>query len=193
MSLKGKLERVDDFFFRNSETRFTGNETDYYDYRNSLLDVALERRKAIPMTLAILYKFICQRLDILVEIVGLPGHIVAHVPEMDRFVDVFAGGRHLTAADCANIVTSFGFPMQQSYLNPLPVELVVQRILNNLENCLIRHPAIQTPQAARQRAAITALRAIASNPRSDQLLECRHLLVLTWVSEACVGTDISDW
>jgi regulator of sirC expression with transglutaminase-like and TPR domain len=193
MSLKNKLQRIDEVFFQREGTRFSGNTQNYYDYKNSLLDVSLRRRKAIPMTLALLYKFICRRLDILVEVVGLPGHIVVHVPELDRFVDVFAGGRILTAADCANIVSQFGFPMQQSYLSPLPPEQVVHRILNNLENCLVRNPNIQRPASSRQRAAITALRAVASNPGDEQLEQCRHLLVLTWTSEACVGTDISDW
>mmetsp|Transcript_2137 Transcript_2137/g.4654 ORF Transcript_2137/g.4654 Transcript_2137/m.4654 type:complete len:399 (+) Transcript_2137:287-1483(+) len=193
MSLRSKLQRVHTFFFDNKETRFSGNMQNYYDHQNSLLDVSLGRRKGIPMTLALLYKFICRRLDILVEIVGLPGHIVAHVPDLNTFVDVFEGGRFLTVEDCTNIVTTYGFPMQQSYLNALPPELIVQRILNNLENCLVRQPAISQAASARQRASITALRAIASNPRAEQLEECRHLLVLTWVSEACVGTDISDW
>lgn len=193
MSLQSKLRKVHTFLFANEGTRFSGNTENYYDHENSLLDVSLHRRKSIPMTLALLYKFICRRLDILVEIVGLPGHIVAHVVDLNIFVDVFEGGRHLTERDCANIVTNFGFPMEPSYLNPLPVELVVQRILNNLENCLVRHPAVGQAVSARQRASITALRAIASNPRAEQLEECRHLLVLTWVSEACVGTDIGDW
>ena len=193
MSLRSKLQRVHAFFFDNEETRFSGNTDNYYDYQNSLLDVSLDRRKSIPMTLALLYQFICRRLDILVEVVGLPGHIVVHVPDLGIFVDVFDGGRHLTAGDCADIVNAYGFPMQQSYLNALPPELVVQRILNNLENCLVRQPAILQTASVRQRASITALRAIASNPRAEQLEECRHLLVLTWVSEACVGTDISDW
>ena len=193
MSLRSKLRRVHAYLFDNEGTRFSGNMENYYDYRNSLLHISLDRRKAIPMTLALLYKFICRRLDILVEIVGLPGHIVAHVPDLDTFVDVFEGGRYLTVEDCTNIVTAYGFPMQQSYLNALPQELVVQRILNNLENCLVRQPAVGHATSARQRASITALRVIANNPRAEQLEECRHLLVLTWVSEACVGTDISDW
>lgn len=193
MSLSAKLQRVDFVFFHNDATCFTGNIADYYDYRNSLLDSSLERRKAIPMTLAILYKFLCRRLDIVVEVVGLPGHIVAHIPALNRFVDVFEGGRQLTREDCVDIVMNFGFHMQESYLSPLPPELVLQRILNNIENCLVRHPTVQMPVSARQRAAITAMRAIAGNPRQDQLVDCRHLLVLTYVSEACVGTDISDW
>lgn len=193
MSIKTKLKIVDEAFFHQEHTCFSGNVQNYYDYRNSLLDVSLDRRKAIPMTLALLYKFICHRLDILVEVVGLPGHIVVHVPALARFVDVFEGGRHLSVADCINIVNQYGFPMQDSYLSPLPPELIVQRILNNLENCLVRNPSIQRPASARQRAAITALRAVASEPNSEQLDECRHLLVLTWTSEACVGTDISDW
>lgn len=193
MSLKEKLEKVDEVFFHREDTRFSGNRENYYDHRNSLMDISLRRRKAIPMTLALLYKFICRRLDILVEVVGLPGHIVVHVPELDHFVDVFDGGRRLTAADCADIVAQYGFPMQQSYLSPLPPEQIVHRILNNQENCLVRNPTIQRPASSRQRAAITALRAVANNPHADQLDQCRHLLVLTWTSEACVGVDISDW
>lgn len=129
---KAKLKRVHEVFFDHPDYGFAPNVSDYYDYRNSLLDVALERRKAIPMTLVLLYKFICQRVGIVAEVIGLPGHIVAHVPDLNVYVDVFNGGRHLTSVDCAAIVTNFGFPMQASYLNPLPAELIVQRTLNNL-------------------------------------------------------------
>lgn len=192
MSIHSKLMRVHDVFF-HSETGFSSNTSNYYDYRNSLVNISLDRRKAIPMTLALLYKFVCRRVGILVEVVGLPGHIVAHVPALDTFVDVFDGGRLLTTADCARIVAGFGFPFQASYLNPLPPELIVQRILNNLENCLVRQPTVQTPMAARQRAAISALRIITVDPREDQIEETGQSQVLTWVTEACVGTDIADW
>jgi regulator of sirC expression with transglutaminase-like and TPR domain len=192
MSIRSKLMRVHDVFF-HPETGFSSNMSNYYDYRNSLLTVSLDRRKAIPMTLALLYKFICRRVGIAVEVVGLPGHIVAHVPALDTFVDVFDGGRLLTAADCARIVASFGFPFQASYLNPLPPELIVQRILNNLENCLVRQPTVQAPMAVRQRAAISALRVITIDPREGQIEEIGQSQILPWVTEACVGTDVADW
>jgi hypothetical protein len=137
---------------------FSGNEEDYYNYHNSLLDRVLESKKGIPMTLCILYACICQRLDIPVLLIGLPGRMVLGFDNNDNdidkcpgndgckvgsslhrqkriFMDVFHGGRFLTIADCQDLAASYGVPWQYVSLAPLRNEMALQRIMDNLTNC----------------------------------------------------------
>jgi regulator of sirC expression with transglutaminase-like and TPR domain len=116
------------------EQGFAGNAQDYYDYHNSLLDSALERKKAIPMTLAIVYKIVARRVGIHVDIVGLPGHIVVGVPALEQYIDVFHQGRVLHVPDLEAIVGSYGIQFQSIFLAPLQPSQVLRRVCNNLEN-----------------------------------------------------------
>jgi regulator of sirC expression with transglutaminase-like and TPR domain len=122
--------------------QFEGNEGDYYNYRNSLLHCMLESKKGIPITLCILYTCICRRLDLKVHLTGLPGHVVLGFYDDDdegntnaHFLDVFNQGQLLTLADCQRICSSYGVPWNPDFLIPLPAPHVLQRILNNLNNC----------------------------------------------------------
>ena len=120
---------------------FVGNEGDYYNYKNSMLNFTLESKKGIPLTLCILWICVCRRLDLQVHLIGLPGHVVLGFRDDDdnelslRFLDVFHQGRILTLPDCQRICGSYGVPWTQDFLNPLAASHVLQRILNNLTNC----------------------------------------------------------
>jgi Transglutaminase-like superfamily len=64
------------------EYGFQGNATDYYDMSNSLLPDVLERHTGLPITIAIVYALLCRSLDIDVEIIGLPGHVICRIPAL---------------------------------------------------------------------------------------------------------------
>lgn len=192
MNIAQKIRAVHKvLFFGGDELSlaFTGNVENYYECDNSLLHVTLERRKAIPMTLAIIYKCICRRLGIQAYIIGLPGHIVVHVPEWcAQYVDVFHSGRLLTRQDCERIVNMHGFAMQDSYLEPLSTHLVVCRVLKNMENCLERREINQVGRGnvIRRAYLTTAFNTLSSGEHNDndaKLETCRRLLGLAWVTE----------
>ena len=58
-----------------------GNQDDYYDPRNSLLDAVIERRTGLPIMLCLLCIAIGRRLGLRVDGLGFPNHFMA------RFVD----------------------------------------------------------------------------------------------------------
>lgn len=121
------------------EMGFAGNEGDYYNYKNSLLNHVLETKKGIPISLAILYTCIARRLALKVDMIGLPGHLVLGFRDdmkgEQRFLDVFHGGRILDLSDCRNIAASYGFTWHSNFVQPLNPYQVFTRILNNLSNC----------------------------------------------------------
>ena len=79
---------------------YAGNSADYYDPRNSLLFDVLERRTGIPITLAVVTIEVGRRAGVDLEGVGMPGHFLVRVPDTQRYVDVFHGGRRLDQAGC---------------------------------------------------------------------------------------------
>jgi regulator of sirC expression with transglutaminase-like and TPR domain len=70
---------------------FRGDQSDYYDPRNSYLNEVIERRRGIPITLSIVYLAVGTRLGLPVAGVNAPGHFLVRCGS--SIVDPFDGGR----------------------------------------------------------------------------------------------------
>ena len=121
------------------ELGFHGNARDYYDPRNSYLNVVLERRTGIPITLSAVTIAIGRRAGMQVVGVGLPGHFIAKAIDngSEVLIDPYHGGRVLSPTDCENLVrqvTGLSFDASPLALEPLPNGLIVQRVLSNLKS-----------------------------------------------------------
>jgi regulator of sirC expression with transglutaminase-like and TPR domain len=116
--------------------RFSGNNADYYDPRNSFLNEVLDRRVGIPITLAVLGMEVGRRIGVPVWGVGLPGHFIVRDKVDPRvFIDPFHGGRQLTAAGCRALhraTVGAGAPWDEAYLEPVGRPAIVARMLANL-------------------------------------------------------------
>ena len=125
------------------ELGFLGNSELYDDPKNLYLNEVLSERLGIPVTLAILYAEVCQRVGLDVRPVGLPGHVICRytpagvTDEADAIlIDVFNFGRLLTARDCQVLLRNiFGarVPFKEHYLASLSPRQVIQRLLHNLK------------------------------------------------------------
>ena len=121
------------------EMGFHGNARDYYDPRNSYLNVVLERRTGIPISLSAVTIAVGRRAGLEVVGVGLPGHFIAKAVAdgAEVLIDPYHGGRVLTPADCGNLVrqvTGIAFEASPLTLEAHPPGLIVQRMLNNLKS-----------------------------------------------------------
>jgi regulator of sirC expression with transglutaminase-like and TPR domain len=121
------------------EMGFRGNARDYYDPRNSYLNVVLERRTGIPISLSAVTIAVGRRAGLQVVGVGLPGHFIAKAvaDNSEVLIDPYHGGRILTPDDCANVVrqvTGLAFEASPLTLEAHPPGLIVQRMLNNLKS-----------------------------------------------------------
>lgn len=80
-----------------------GDEADYYNASNSLLDDVLIRRRGIPISLAVLYMALGRAAGLPVQLVGVPLHVVTKMGEPgasdERFVDVYNKGAMYTRED----------------------------------------------------------------------------------------------
>lgn len=125
------------------ELGFRGNTEHYEDPRNLHMNYVLDERRGIPVSLAIVYSEVCQRVGLDVKAVGLPGHVIcryrpddAETDEDELLLDVFALGRLLTRGDCQSLVRNiFGsrIAFKDYYLASLQPRQVLQRLLHNLK------------------------------------------------------------
>ena len=114
-----------------------GNAKDYYDPRNSYLNDVLDRLTGIPIALSAVTIAVGRRLGLPLAGLGLPGHFVVQSVGADPpcIVDPFHGGRLLSVEQCRALVArvaGLDLPLSASDLQPMPLALVVQRMLNNL-------------------------------------------------------------
>lgn len=93
--------------FLYDELGYQGNEEDFYDPRNSFLNDVMDRRTGIPISMALVYLEIAERIGFPMVGVGMPGHFLIRpdLSEVDFFVDAFHRGEVLFAQDCEERLT----------------------------------------------------------------------------------------
>jgi len=128
------------------ELGFRGNETDYYDPRNSCINYVLDRRIGIPIALSVVYIEVARRLERPVSGVGLPGHFIVEYNdgEFATYIDPFHGGRLLGREECLEIARQrTGSEAEASALAPVDTRYILVRMLNNLRAAYFRRKQFQ--------------------------------------------------
>jgi regulator of sirC expression with transglutaminase-like and TPR domain len=135
---------------------FAGNRAHYDDFRNSLLNVVLERRLGIPITLALVFMEVAARAGIDVQGVSFPGHFLLRGPdeqEIERpvILDPFDGGRALTEAGCRSLLARMigdEAAFSADLLRPCSPRQMLARILNNLKRTYVEVRSFPQARAA---------------------------------------------
>jgi regulator of sirC expression with transglutaminase-like and TPR domain len=135
-SLESRVSGLCRYLFH--EMGFHGNVREYYDPLNSYLNLVLDRRTGIPISLSLVAMAVGRRAGLQVEGVGLPGHFIAKACEggSEIIFDPFHGGRQLTLTDCENVVhqvTGMSFQASPDHLAAVPLRQIVIRMLSNLK------------------------------------------------------------
>lgn len=145
--LRSRVKRLNRFFY--GECGFAGNRDWYSDVRNSMLNVVIERRRGIPITLALVYMEVARRAGLTVRGIAFPGHFLLQVPsglrpreraEADLILDPFNSGAVLSETDCRRLLSSHmgdDVPFRSTMLHPCSPAHVVARLLNNLKRIYI--------------------------------------------------------
>ena len=118
------------------ELGFHSAEEDYYDPVNSFLNVVLDKKTGIPITLSILYSEVAKHIGLDLRIVGFPGHVIVKYKK-EMILDPFYRGRLLTIEDLEKILNrNFGGDVEfvPEYLNEATTEQLLTRLLRNLKN-----------------------------------------------------------
>jgi len=143
-----KLRALSAFLFEQSG--FHGSRSAYFSRSNSYLNEVIDDREGIPITLAVLYIELANRLGIEgVKGLGLPGHFVVRHDETKpgsddkpvetrQIIDVFDGGKFVTeeeAARLAGLVPALGESTDQYDISTK--RQIIARMLTNLKGIAI--------------------------------------------------------
>lgn len=115
---------------------FTGNVGGYDEPTNSFLDVVLDRRSGIPISLSVLTIEVARRVGVSLHGVGLPGHFIVGVTGQDTYIDGFGRGTVLDTAGVRSLFqrVSGGSPhWDPNWLAPVDNRSLLLRMLNNLK------------------------------------------------------------
>jgi regulator of sirC expression with transglutaminase-like and TPR domain len=130
-----------------AEHGFRGDQENYDDPENSMLDAVLTKRTGLPILLSVVYIEVARRADIPIGGVGLPGHfVVAHFgARPPLLLDPFDRGAVLSA------------PVGHEVLRPWRAHEIAMRMLNNLVGSYRRRGDLTAAiRAARMRLALPA-------------------------------------
>jgi regulator of sirC expression with transglutaminase-like and TPR domain len=120
------------------ELGFTGETEDYYEPENSFIDIAITRRRSIPITLSVLTIEVARRAGIKLEGIGMPGHFLVRYPVTGDYIDPFFKGEILDESGCearfkqvTGVTASVSFgPGMRPVSNK---QEILARMLNNLK------------------------------------------------------------
>lgn len=147
-SVRARVAALNGLLFDNE--RFTGNQDQYDDYRNSFLNAVLERRLGIPITLALVYMEVARRAGVTVRGISFPGHFLMRVdaatPDADDLIlDPFGGGVELDDEDCRRLLarhlgpgtSEADTPVDPALLRPCTPRHMLARMLDNLKRTYV--------------------------------------------------------
>lgn len=173
---------------------FRGNESDYYDPKNSLLSDVLDRRLGIPITLAIVYCEIARRVGVPARGVGFPGHFLVRIDQSRGShggaltVDPFFAGRVLDEESIVRLLRRALGPEETlrpaEHLSPAPAKSILVRILTNLK-------AIYLTRGEHARAHLALDRILLFTPNAPDVLRERGLLAARLGAHESARADLT--
>jgi regulator of sirC expression with transglutaminase-like and TPR domain len=170
------------------EEGFRGNETHYYDPRNSYLNEVLDRRLGIPITLSLLAMEVARRAGYdEVRGVGLPGHFLARAGSL--LFDPFHGGAVLSLSELEQRLARVAgrpVPLRPELLEPAGKRAILARLLRNLRAIHLRQG-----DYLRCLAVLDLLRLV--EPGSGEHLRERGLLHAAFGGYALAAGDLEAY
>jgi regulator of sirC expression with transglutaminase-like and TPR domain len=134
------IDEINNYLYK--EKGFEPNFQDYYNPLNSYLNVVLERKTGIPITLSILYMRIAQNLGFTLYPVNFPSHfLLKHVLDGDNseiIIDPFNKGRIMDDYSLKELLVQYypnlNIPLTHDFVEKATAAQVIIRMLNNLKS-----------------------------------------------------------
>jgi regulator of sirC expression with transglutaminase-like and TPR domain len=134
------IGQINNFLFKDKQ--FKANVQDYYNPLNSYLNIVLQHRSGIPITLSILYMRIASSVNFKLYPVNFPAHfLIKHIlddgDDVEIIIDPFNGGRIMDDYSLKALLDQF-YPHQNvslthAFVEKATVGQVMIRMLNNLK------------------------------------------------------------
>jgi regulator of sirC expression with transglutaminase-like and TPR domain len=150
------IQKINEFMFE--EQGFRPNIDDYYNPLNSYLNVVLQRKTGIPITLCLIYLHLAKTVEFKMYPVNFPAHfLVKHVMEGENgeiIVDPFSRGRIMDDYSMKTLLEQT-FPRQKisltrSFVEKATTSQVIIRMLNNLKTSYYEAQDLQRYETANE-------------------------------------------
>ena len=174
------IQALNQYLFE--ELRFVGNRDKYDDPRNSCLNEVLDRRTGIPITMALVYLEVAQRVGVPMDGINFPGHFLVRCSDSggrktaEHIIDPFHGGVLLSEQKCRVLLQRHVGPevaFSRSLLAPATRMQIVVRMLLNLKRLYVHMRSF--PQARDVTEMLVAMMPSALSELRDRGLLAYHL------------------
>jgi regulator of sirC expression with transglutaminase-like and TPR domain len=133
------IEKINNYLFKDKG--FKANIQDYYNPMNSYLNIVLQHKSGIPITLSIIYMQIAHALNFKLYPVNFPAHfLVKHMLEDDNgeiIIDPFNGGRIMDDYALKELLDQSyprqNVPLTRAFVEKATPTQVLIRMLNNVK------------------------------------------------------------
>jgi len=148
MDTEARIQQLNQYFY--DELGFAGDKQDYYLPDNSLLNLVIDRRRGIPITLAVIYLKLAGVIGVDAYGIGFPGHYLVGVygEDNDIVLDPFDQGQTLDHNQLRNMLQQLTHVRADEIVlgkNLLPAAKSdsVVRILRNLKQIYIEAQKVE--------------------------------------------------
>jgi regulator of sirC expression with transglutaminase-like and TPR domain len=179
--LGARIDAVNRYLF--GELGFTGNREQFDDPRNSCLNEVMDRKKGIPITMALIYIEVARRAGIRAEGINFPGHFLVrclqdlHGDDANEglIVDPFHGGAILNEEECRKLLEPHidDEVFAPSLLARATRRQILVRMLLNLKRLYVKMHSF--PQARATTDALLALQPSSLADLRDRGLLAYHM------------------
>lgn len=179
--LGARIDAVNRFLF--GELGFAGNREQFDDPRNSCLNNVMDRKKGIPITIALIYIEVSRRAGVRAEGINFPGHFLVRClqdlhtddPNDGLIVDPFHGGAILNEAECRRLLQPHmnEAAFEPSLLARASRRQILVRMLLNLKKLYVKMHSF--PQARATTDALLALQPASLADLRDRGLLAYHM------------------
>jgi len=150
------IEKINNYLFKEKE--FRANLQDYYNPLNSYVNVVLEQKSGIPITLSIIYIRIAHILKFRLHAVNFPAHfLIKHILEGDGseiIIDPFNGGRIMDDYTMKELLDQFypgrNIALTRAFVEKATSAQVMIRMLNNLKGSYYESQDIERADIANE-------------------------------------------
>jgi len=129
------IEKINNYLFK--QRGFKANLQDYYNPMNSYVNVVLEKKSGIPITLSIIYMRVAHILKFRLYAVNFPAHfLVKHIlgENSEIIIDPFNGGRIMDDYTLQELLDpSKNILLTRAYVEKTTSAQVIIRMLKNLK------------------------------------------------------------
>jgi regulator of sirC expression with transglutaminase-like and TPR domain len=120
---------------RSDGTTLSGDDLDRATHHphNILLHRVLEKRRGLPLSIAVVWKLAFERLAAPIELIGIPGHVLVRIPAGKRriLVDPCASGRPVSRREVRQYLEAYDIPFGPNTFEPMSDRAILRRTIAN--------------------------------------------------------------